>query len=205
MAESSVSSLRHEFPALALALTFIPYRHRPIYSDLFLLWLEGRRATYANEAMIAAVRLAWWRDAITNQASQSVPLADRLLALKTSHPDILLAITDTLNQMISLLSGGALKAEALAIWHHLMANQLITYTDQANGESSDHQEEALMLHVLDQTLLGKADTDHQAYSGKHMLFRLISWLTQDPPRLYYPDQRPMLALKMTMAVLFWNI
>ncbi len=72
-------------------------------------------------------------------------------------------------------------------------------------ESSDHQEEALMLHVLDQTLLGKADMDHQAYSGKHMLFRLISWLTQDPPRLYYPDQRPMLALKMTMAVLFRNI
>jgi hypothetical protein len=205
MAESSVSSLRHEFPALALALTFIPHRHRSIYSDLFLLWLEGRRATHANEAMIAAVRLAWWRDAIANQASQSVPLADRLLALKATHPDILLAITDTLNQMISLLTGGAPKAEALAVWHHMMANQLNTYADQANGNNLDNQEEATILHVLDQSLLGKGGIDQHTYSGKHMLFRLISWLTQDPARLYYPNQRPMLALKMTMAVLFRNI
>ncbi len=59
----------------------------PIYADLFLLWLEGRRATHANEAMIAAVRLAWWRDAIANQkTSQSVPLADRLLALMKENP-----------------------------------------------------------------------------------------------------------------------
>ena len=37
MAKSSVSSLRHEFPALALAITFIPRRSRLVYVDLFLL------------------------------------------------------------------------------------------------------------------------------------------------------------------------
>jgi hypothetical protein len=78
MAESSVSSLRHEFPALALAIAFIPRHSRSVYADMFLLWMEARRATYANEAMIAAVRLAWWRDAIVNQQSQSVPLAGPL-------------------------------------------------------------------------------------------------------------------------------
>ena len=104
MAESSVSSLRHEFPALALAIAFIPRRSRLVYADLFLLWMEARRAAYANEAMIAAVRIVWWRDAIINQQSQSVPLADRLLVLGKSHPVMLASITDALDQMISLLT-----------------------------------------------------------------------------------------------------
>lgn len=201
MAESSVSSLRHEFPALALTIAFIPRHSRSVYADMFLLWMEARRATYANEAMIAAVRLAWWRDAIVNQQSQSVPLADRLLVLGKSHPDLLAAITDALDQMISLLAGGADKSDALAIWNKTIAKQIIIWSQDNQQLGLVHDQASQILHVLDQNLLGHTDQPMAVYSGKDMVFRLIIWLTQDPTRLYYPDQQPLLALKMSMAVM----
>ena len=205
MAESSVSSLRHEFPALALAITFIPRRSRLVYADLFLLWMEARRAAYANEAMIAAVRIAWWRDAIINQQSQSVPLADRLLVLGKSHPDMLASITDALDQMISLLAGGAAKSDALAIWNKTIAKQIIIWSQDNPQLSLVHDQASQILHALDQNLLGHTEQPMPAYSGKDMVFRLIIWLTQDPTRLYYPDQQPLLALKMSMAVMLRRI
>ena len=205
MAESSVSSLRHEFPALALAIAFIPRRSRLVYADLFLLWMEARRAAYANEAMIAAVRIAWWRDAIINQQSQSVPLADRLLVLGKSHPDMLASITDALDQMISLLAGGAAKSDALAIWNKTIAKQTIIWSQDNPQLSLVHDQASQILHALDQNLLGHTEQPMPAYSGKDMVFRLIIWLTQDPTRLYYPDQQPLLALKMSMAVMLRRI
>ncbi|MDG2466853.1 MAG: hypothetical protein P8N97_06485 [Alphaproteobacteria bacterium] len=205
MAESSVSSLRHEFPALALAIAFIPRRSRLVYADLFLLWMEARRAAYANEAMIAAVRIAWWRDAIINQQSQSVPLADRLLVLGKSHPDMLASITDALDQMISLLAGGAAKSDALAIWNKTIAKQIIIWSKDNPQLSIVHDQASQILHALDQNLLGHTEQPMPAYSGKDMVFRLIIWLTQDPTRLYYPDQQPLLALKMSMAVMLRRI
>ncbi|MBT6257935.1 MAG: hypothetical protein HOI92_09125 [Alphaproteobacteria bacterium] len=205
MAESSVSSLRHEFPALALAIAFIPRRSRLVYADLFLLWMEARRAAYANEAMIAAVRIAWWRDAIINQQSQSVPLADRLLVLGKSHPDMLASITDALDQMISLLAGGAAKSDALAIWNKTIAKQIIIWSQDNPQLSIVHDQASQILHALDQNLLGHTEQPMPAYSGKDMVFRLIIWLTQDPTRLYYPDQQPLLALKMSMAVMLRRI
>ena len=205
MAESSVSSLRHEFPALALAIAFIPHRSRLVYADLFLLWMEARRAAYANEAMIAAVRIAWWRDAIINQQSQSVPLADRLLVLGKSHPDMLASITDALDQMISLLAGGAAKSDALAIWNKTIAKQIIIWSQDNPQLSIVHDQASQILHALDQNLLGHTEQPMPAYSGKDMVFRLIIWLTQDPTRLYYPDQQPLLALKMSMAVMLRRI
>lgn len=205
MAESSVSSLRHEFPALALAITFIPRRSRLVYADLFLLWMEARRAAYANEAMIAAVRIAWWRDAIINQQSQSVPLADRLLVLGKSYPDMLASVTDALDQMISLLAGGAAKSDALAIWNKTIAKQIIIWSQDNPQLSLVHDQASQILHALDQNLLGHTEQPMPAYSGKDMVFRLIIWLTQDPTRLYYPDQQPLLALKMSMAVMLRRI
>ncbi|MDA8676424.1 hypothetical protein N9M53_07045 [Alphaproteobacteria bacterium] len=205
MAESSVSSLRHEFPALALAIAFIPRRSRLVYADLFLLWMEARRAAYANEAMIAAVRIAWWRDAIINQQSQSVPLADRLLVLGKSHPVMLASITDALDQMISLLAGGAAKSDALAIWNKTIAKQIIIWSQDNPQLSIVHDQASQILHALDQNLLGHTEQPMPAYSGKDMVFRLIIWLTQDPTRLYYPDQQPLLALKMSMAVMLRRI
>lgn len=205
MSESSVSSLRHEFPALALAIVFIPRRSRLVYADLFLLWMEARRAAYANEAMIAAVRIAWWRDAIINQQSQSVPLADRLLVLGKSHPDMLASITDALDQMISLLAGGAAKSDALAIWNKTIAKQIIIWSQDNPQLSLVHDQASQILHALDQNLLGHTEQPMPAYSGKDMVFRLIIWLTQDPTRLYYPDQQPLLALKMSMAVMLRRI
>ena len=79
---ASTADLRREFPALALVAGFVAPKKRGEFADLLLLWLEGRRALRANENMVAAIRLGWWRDALREQAPQSVPLAMRLLAHK---------------------------------------------------------------------------------------------------------------------------
>lgn len=206
---SAVTSLRHEFPALALAITFIPRKERPLYADLFLLWMEARRATYANESMISAVRLAWWRDAIINKDSQSVPLADRLIAWGEGHPNDLSAIMDTLNQMISLLAGGAPKQEALAIWHSAVASQIIRLGQKDNDEPEKGSEvinqASQILHRLDQYLLGQREMPIPTFAGKNIILRLIIWLLREPSRLYYPDQQPLLALKMMLAVVFRRV
>ena len=206
---SGVTSLRHEFPALALAITFIPRQARSLYADLFLLWMEARRATYANEPMISAVRLAWWRDTIINKDSQSVPLAERLIAWGEGHPIALNAITDILNQMISLLAGGAPKQEALAIWHSAIASQIMRLGQNDNDEpekgSEIIEQASQILHALDQYLLGQRETPIPAFAGKNIILRLIIWLLREPSRLYYPDQQPLLALKMVLAVVFRRV
>ena len=79
----AVSSLRRELPALGLTAGFAAPKIRPLYADLMLLWLEVNRARAANENLIAAARLTWWRDAIAENKPEGVPLAVRLLEYKS--------------------------------------------------------------------------------------------------------------------------
>ena len=118
---------------------------------------------------------------------------------------MLASITDALDQMISLLAGGAAKSDALAIWNKTIAKQIIIWSQDNPQLSLVHDQASQILHALDQNLLGHTEQPMPAYSGKDMVFRLIIWLTQDPTRLYYPDQQPLLALKMSMAVMLRRI
>ena len=99
---ASTADLRREFPSLALVAAFVTPKKRGAFADLLLLWLEGRRALRANENMVAAIRLGWWRDALRDQAPQAVPLATRLLA----HKQDWAGLVDALDAMIGALLGG---------------------------------------------------------------------------------------------------
>ena len=163
--------------------------------------------------MIAAVRLAWWRDSFMNKKSQSVPLADRMLTHGNTYPTLLNTIIDILDQMITELAGGADKNKVLSIWHHAIARQLIIFANQNGGQNGEQydgnnnekDEASHILHVLDLTLLGETSHTIPTYTGKNNIFRLILWLTRDPARLSYPEQKPLLALNMAMAVLLRRI
>lgn len=197
MAENGVLRLRHEFPALALITGFINHKHRYIFADLLLLWIEGRRAANANEGMIAAVRLAWWRDAIKDQNTQAVPLAERLVAHHTRKTLDLAPLTEVLDQMISDLAGGGAGDVVLGQWHEIIAALLCktinTPSDAAMGT---------------QILMAFDHGNHQSLpqaSDIALPFRLMRWLLSDASKLAYPDERPLLALNMMIAVLFRRV
>ena len=183
---SSTADLRREFPALALVAGFVAPKKRAEFADLLLLWLEGRRALRANENMVAAIRLGWWRDALRDQAPQAVPLAMRLLAHERQWAG---AVAD-LDEMISGLLGGG---EVSDKWHDIIAEQL---SATLGGDS-----EAIA------KILGGFDTPNQTDIAPNLPlpFRLMRWLQADRHRLNYPDQNPLLALKMLWAVLLRRI
>ena len=187
---ASIADLRREFPALALVAGFVAPKKRGEFADLLLLWLEGRRALRANENMVAAIRLGWWRDALRDHAPQAVPLATRLLAHERQWAG---AVAD-LDSMIGALLGGG---EVLDTWHDIIAAQL---SANLGGDT-----EAIA------KILGGFDTPSQTDIPPNLppnlpiAFRLMRWLQADRHRLNYPDQNPLLALKMLWAVLLRRI
>ena len=183
---ASIADLRREFPALALVAGFVAPKKRAEFADLLLLWLEGRRALRANENMVAAIRLGWWRDALRDHAPQSVPLATRLLAHERQWAG---AVADLDSMIGALLGGGAV----LGTWHDIIAEQLAA---TLGGDS-----EAIA------KILGGFDTPSPTDIPPNLPlpFRLMCWLQADRHRLNYPDQNPLLALKMLWAVLLRRI
>ena len=183
---ASTADLRREFPALALVAGFVAPKKRAEFADLLLLWLEGRRALRANENMVAAIRLGWWRDALRDQAPQAVPLAMRLLA----HERQWAGLVADLDSMIGALLGGG---EVSDKWHDIIAEQLAA---TLGGDT-----EAIA------KILGGFDTPPQTDIPPNLPlpFRLMRWLQTDRHRLNYPHENPLLALKMLWAVLLRRI
>ena len=187
---ASTADLRREFPALALVAGFVAPKKRAEFADLLLLWLEGRRALRANENMVAAIRLGWWRDALRDHAPQAVPLAMRLLA----HRQDWAGVVADLDEMISgLLGGGAV----LGTWHDIIAEQL------AATLGGDTEAIAKILGGFDTP--SPSDNATNLPPNLPLPFRLMRWLQADRHRLNYPDQNPLLALKMLWAVLLRRI
>lgn len=76
---SSWQELRDINRELALMLLFAPASKRDIAADLFLLATELDNAIHIpSEIMLAAIRLQWWHDALTNDAPSTVPLVQQL-------------------------------------------------------------------------------------------------------------------------------
>jgi len=197
MAENSVLGLRHEFPALALVTGFINHKTRFVFADLLLLWIEGRRATNANEGMIAAVRLAWWRDAIKDQKTHGVPLAERLIAHQNERILDLNAVIAGLDQMITDLASGGEKHLVLTLWHKIIGG-LLAETLNARPDAD----------ITAEILIGFDHADHPLppQDTKSALpFRLMRWLLSDPIRLEYPAEKPLLALQMMITVLMRRV
>jgi hypothetical protein len=197
MAENGVVRLRHEFPALALITGFISHKHRYIFADVLLLWIEARRAASANEGMIAAVRLAWWRDAIKDQNTQAVPLAERLVAHHAHKSLDIAPLTAALDQMITDFAGGGAKDAVLNQWHETIATLLSKIINAPHSAAMATQILMAFDHGNYQSLSQDGDLA--------MPFRLMRWLLSDPSKLAYPDERPLLALNMMIAVLFRRV
>ncbi len=197
MAENGVRGLRHEFPALALVTGFIHHSRRFVFADLLLLWIEGRRAASANEGMIAAVRLAWWRDAIKDQNTHGVPLAERLISHHNKGRLELSPFITTLDQMISDLAGGGAGHQALTLWHNIIGERLAeTLTVKTDAD------------MAAQILMAFDDSQHPIpplVPQMALPFRLMQWLLSDPARSAYPAEKPWLALQMMVSVFLRRI
>ncbi len=187
---ASTADLRREFPALALVAGFVAPKKRGEFADLLLLWLEGRRALRANENMVAAIRLGWWRDALRDQAPQAVPLAMRLLA----HRQDWAGVVADLDAMIGALLGSG---EVLDKWHRIIAEQL------SANLGGDTEAIAKILGGFDTP--SPSDIPPNLPPNLPIAFRLMRWLQADRHRLNYPHQNPLLALKMLWAVLLRRI
>jgi len=76
---NSWQELRASNRELALLLLFVPAQKRDICADLILLGFELDNAIHIpSEVMLAAIRLQWWRDALSSPADSKVPLVKRL-------------------------------------------------------------------------------------------------------------------------------
>ena len=168
---SSLSILRHDFPALALAVGFARANECEKLARGIALWLEVRRALQAQEPMLAATRITWWQDALEKQ-NLGVPLAENLI--KSEYAS-------------SLAKELALMVEAILSGQNPSPHGLIArYVGVPQGEA--------VLTYLDATLKGKSH-EKPAKIG-HPTFDLIAWCCAKPERLSYPDKHPLLALKM---------
>lgn len=177
--------LRQEFPALGMVLGFIPSTQRAPVADIMLLWLELRRATQASEAIVAATRIAWWRDALEHGDGKGVPLAENLIAAHDSAQ-----LTKMLGQLVeATLTEGPAQAH-----HHTAATLLAQATQQ------DETELAAALIRLDAILDGEMAGNPGA-AIPHPLPALIHWLCDQPTRLAYPERHPMLAFSMLLAAI----
>ena len=175
---SALSALRSERPALALAASFAPRAEREAVSALLLLWLELRRAGSASEPLLAATRMAWWRDALRDGETAGVPLADHLVALGLAG-----GLAEGIGGMVETLMGSG----QLAAPHACVAGALST----ATGVEADAAES--LLAQLDGALAGVAA---EAARAGHPALDLVQWCCRVPSRLDYPDRHPLLALRM---------
>ena len=171
---SSLSILRHDFPALALAVGFARANEREKLAAGIALWLEVRRALQAQEPMLAATRITWWQDALEKQ-NLGVPLAENLI--KSEYAS-------------SLAKELALMVEDILSGKNPSPHEVIArYIGVPQGEA--------VLKYLDATLKGSPHefSERPAKIG-HLTFDLITWCCAKPERLSYPDKHPLLALKM---------
>lgn len=77
--KSPWQELRDSNQDLGLLFLFIPGKKRDLCADIFLLGFELDNAIHIpSEIMLAAIRLQWWRDALSDTAPSKVPLVQRL-------------------------------------------------------------------------------------------------------------------------------
>lgn len=181
---TSLESLRRELPALALTVGFAARDQREASAVLLLLWVELRRAGLASEPIIAATRMAWWRDALETGRTEGVPLAEQLL----NH-----AGARVISAGLGALVETTLQEGRSIPPHDLIAGQLAVVLD------ADANAIAAILARLDGALAGRAG--EPAPKAGHAVPDLINWCCAKPSRLAYPDQHPMLALAMMLAAL----
>lgn len=64
---------------LGFLLLFVPAKTRDLCADIVLLGFELDNAIHIpSEIMLAAIRLQWWRDALSSESPSHVPLVQRL-------------------------------------------------------------------------------------------------------------------------------
>ena len=197
---TSMASLRHELPCLALVLNFVAPSKRGMLADVLLLWLECRRASRASDGMLAAIRLAWWRDALRQAAktgdTQHTPLVARLTQHHQQATLALPKIARIIDGMVAKRLAEEAVAKALLTWHNAIGDYL--------GEGGSQA-----LAVLDKALLGEAynkgDTAQPKSAALAVHIRVIYWLVADPTRLAYPTQRPWLAAELAWLLLWRRI
>ena len=188
----AVSSLRQEFPALGLTAGFAAPETRALYADLMLLWLEMNRARSANETLIAAARMTWWRDAIDQHSPEGVPLATRLLA----YPSLdRAALVQSLTALIDLTLHADPEDRAEADNKaHLVFGQILSSAFGCDATAAGQ-----VMIRLKASLAGAPRDIPINDAGLPKPLRLVAWLADDPARLHYPEAKPMLALSMMMA------
>lgn len=190
----AVTSLRQELPALGLTAGFAAPKIRSLYADLMLLWLEVNRARAANENLIAAARLTWWRDAIADNKPEGVPLAIRLLEHNSlDQPQLTAGLTALID--VTINSNPEAKIETESQCHLIYGNIL------ASALGGDAQAAGHVLISLKASLAGKPREMEIDQQSLPKVLRLVDWLTQDPLRLHYPEAKPMLALSMMFAAI----
>jgi hypothetical protein len=175
----AVTSLRKEAPALGLTLGFSPAINRPPIADALLLWLEVRRALLADENLVAAARMAWWRDALAEARSEGVPLAERLIA----HGG-LPQLAEGLDAQINTVLHGT----ASALWHESLSCWLAQRLEIEPGAP------IIVFERLEAAFAGTA-TPSSMPVGQASL-DLIGWCCEKPSRLRYPESHQLLALQM---------
>ena len=184
----AVTALRHEFPALGLTMGSAPAPDRAVMADLLLFWLEVNRARAASETLIAAARITWWKEALIAGQTEGVPLAERLLAQAVVPAAVLAELaTDMAGLTLDQAGDGAVM--------HRFAPVM---TDALGG---DADELAHVLLAFKAAMAGQGTTLPPLTSALPLPFRMMAWMAQDPRRLNYPDDRPMLALSMIWAIL----
>ena len=185
----SLTALRHELPALALTLGFAKPTERSMLADYLLFWLELRRALLASESMLAATRIAWWRDALEQKRGEA-PLAQRLIAKSECA-----ALASALATLIESIIQPEIKPNTTI--HTIIGERL--------GDIIDKPTATLVpiLVRLDSALLGNKtfgketlEKDTPPSKIGHPVPDLINWCCDKPSRLAYPDRHPMLALAM---------
>ena len=192
--QDGITSLRESFPALSLVTGFACPSERAILADLLLLWLEVNRARRSSESMVAAARLSWWRDSLSEGRGESVPLAERLiLSLEDTE-----AVTRMLQEVIEAVLNGDDEHRVYRSLGEMMARLL----DEGRGRD----EIGLVLSVFDKAMSGEGVDSGVARdlmsSDILVPFKLIVWLGEDRGRLDYPLAHRFLPLRMMLKA-FW--
>lgn len=185
-------SLRDEFPALALTVSFAPPRQRQYLADLLHLWLEINRARLAAESIIAATRLTWWRDALETGKDDGVPLASSLVA---SGCD-LAPVIKMLNHIIGMVLEGSDSEKRVC---HDVGFMLAIMVNNGHGG----EDIAKILLNLRSAMKGEALIPHPFNPAIPTSFKLMGWLAGRPASLDYPDADPLLPLKMILQA--WRL
>ncbi len=202
MTTEAVASLRHEFPALGLVVSFIPVRKRALIADILLLWLEIRRALLSDEVMVSAIRLAWWRDMIKTGEGQAPPLAERL----SGHLSYGRLDRDSIVSMLTELTDQTASNASLELISSLIHRGTGEVLAKALGEGralvEDVEAAQTALKTLDDALAGReqAFPTHRRLRRAPLIVRLVFWLADTPSYLDYPHKHPLLGAKMLWAV-----